>query len=149
MSIFVEHTNFLQSDNSSYLHRISIIFSELDSLLIKSFFYFIFFTMNIFIAGLSYNINDSDLADLFGEYGEIASAKVVMDRESGRSKGYGFVEMEDETAGQKAIEELNGAEYDGRVISVSVARPRTEGGQQRRNNNNGGGGRFRSNRERY
>ncbi|MFR9166945.1 MAG: RNA recognition motif domain-containing protein [Dysgonomonas sp.] len=105
--------------------------------------------MNIFIAGLSYNINDSDLADLFGEYGEIASAKVVMDRESGRSKGYGFVEMEDETAGQKAIEELNGAEYDGRVISVSVARPRTEGGQQRRNNNNGGGGRFRSNRERY
>jgi len=106
--------------------------------------------MNIFIAGLSYNINDSDLMDLFNEYGEISSAKVVMDRESGRSKGYGFVEMEDEAAGQKAIEELNGAEYDGRVISVSVARPRTEGGP-RRNNNGGGGGRggFRSNRERY
>lgn len=109
--------------------------------------------MNIFIAGLSYNINDSDLMDLFNEYGEISSAKVIMDRESGRSKGYGFVEMEDEAAGQKAIEELNGAEYDGRVISVSVARPRTEGGQGPRRNNNGGGagrGGFRGgNRERY
>ena len=105
--------------------------------------------MNIFIAGLSYNIADSDLADLFGEYGEISSAKVIMDRDSGRSKGYGFVEMEDEASGQKAIDELNGAEYDGRVISVSVARPRTEGagGGQRRNNNNRGGG-FGS-RERY
>ncbi|NDW17988.1 RNA-binding protein [Dysgonomonas sp. 216] len=103
--------------------------------------------MNIFIAGLSYNITDNDLVDLFGEYGEIASAKVIMDRESGRSKGYGFVEMEDNTSAQKAIEELNGAEYDGRVISVSEARPRTEG--PRRNNNNGGGrGGFRS-RERY
>ena len=109
--------------------------------------------MNIFIAGLSYNINDSDLMDLFNEYGEISSAKVIMDRESGRSKGYGFVEMEDEAAGQKAIEELNGAEYDGRVISVSVARPRAEGGQggPRRSNNGGGGrGGFRGgNRERY
>ena len=110
--------------------------------------------MNIFIAGLSYNINDNDLMNLFNEYGEISSAKVIMDRESGRSKGYGFVEMEDEAAGQKAIEELNGAEYDGRVISVSVARPRTEGGGQggpRRGGNNGGGGRggFNKSRERY
>lgn len=103
--------------------------------------------MNIFIAGLSYSITDADLNDLFGEYGEITSAKVVMDRETGRSKGYGFVEMNDETAGQKAIDELNGAEYDGRTISVSVARPRTEGGQRRsggggfnRNRGNGGGG---------
>lgn len=104
--------------------------------------------MNIFIAGLSYNINDSDLMDLFNEYGEISSAKVVMDRETGRSKGYGFVEMDDEAAGQKAIEELNGAEYDGRVISVSVARPRTEGGPRRNNNGGGRSGNFRS-RERY
>ncbi|MDR1810545.1 MAG: RNA-binding protein [Prevotella sp.] len=105
--------------------------------------------MNIFIAGLSYNITDGDLANLFGEYGEISSAKVITDRDSGRSKGYGFVEMDDEFA-QKAIEELNGAEYDGRTISVSEARPRTEnrdGGQRRFNNNNRGGG-FRS-RDRY
>jgi RNA recognition motif-containing protein len=105
--------------------------------------------MNIFIAGLSYDITDSDLANLFSEYGEISSAKVITDRETGRSKGYGFVEMDDELA-QKAIEELNGAEYNGRTISVSEARPRTEnrdGGQRRFNNNRGGGG-FRS-RDRY
>lgn len=107
--------------------------------------------MNIFIAGLSYNITDADLNDLFGEYGEITSAKVVMDRETGRSKGYGFVEMDDDAAGQKAIDELNGAEYDGRTISVSVARPRTEGPRR-----NGGGGGFNrrpntggGNRDRY
>jgi len=81
--------------------------------------------MNIFIAGLSYRVNDADLKELFAEYGEIASAKVIMDKQTGRSKGYGFVEMDDEV-GQKAIDELNGAEYDGRTISVSVARPREE-----------------------
>jgi len=82
--------------------------------------------MNIFIAGLSYSINDADLKDLFSEYGEIASSKVVMDRQTGRSKGYGFVEMDDEEAAKKAISELNGAQYDGRTISVSEARPREE-----------------------
>lgn len=82
--------------------------------------------MNIFIAGLSYSINDADLKDLFSEYGEIASSKVIMDRQTGRSKGYGFVEMDDEEAAKKAISELNGAEYDGRTISVSEARPREE-----------------------
>lgn len=54
--------------------------------------------MNIFIAGLSYNISDSDLTELFAEYGEVASARVISDRETGRSKGYGFVEMADEEA---------------------------------------------------
>ncbi|MFT4071367.1 MAG: RNA-binding protein [Dysgonamonadaceae bacterium] len=108
--------------------------------------------MNIFIAGLSYNINDADLKELFGEYGAISSAKVITDRETGRSKGYGFVEIEDQVAGQKAIEELNGAQYDGRTISVSEARPRTEGAPRRNNggfNRNAGGGNFRNNRERY
>lgn len=104
--------------------------------------------MNIFIAGLSFNINDTDLNDLFSEYGEITSAKVIMDRATGRSKGYGFVELADEAAGQKAIDELNGAEYDGRTISVSVARPRAEGGADRPrrnfdNNRGGGNGGFR------
>ena len=82
--------------------------------------------MNIFIAGLSFNVNDADLANLFEEYGEITSAKVIMDRQTGRSKGYGFVEMEDNEAATKAIAELNDAEYDGRKISVSEARPREE-----------------------
>ena len=87
--------------------------------------------MNIYISGLSYGINDADLNELFSAYGETSSAKVIMDRESGRSRGFGFVEMTSDTDGQKAINELNGAEYDQKTISVSVARPREE---RRRNN---------------
>ena len=106
--------------------------------------------MNIFIAGLSYNISDSDLGEMFTEYGEVTSAKIITDKDSGRSKGYGFVEMEDEAAGNKAIEELNGTEIDGRTISVSVARPRSEA--PRRNNYGGGsnrGGGYGGGRNRY
>ena len=90
--------------------------------------------MNIYISNLSYDVNDSDLRELFEEYGEVSSAKVIMDRETGRSRGFGFVEMSDDTQGQKAIDELNQAEYDGKVINVNVAKPRTD----RRGN---GGGR--------
>ena len=82
--------------------------------------------MNIYISGLSYGINDADLNELFSAYGETSSAKVIMDRESGRSRGFGFVEMPDDAAGQKAIDELNGAEFDHKQISVNVARPREE-----------------------
>jgi RNA recognition motif-containing protein len=104
--------------------------------------------MNIFIAGLSYKVNDADLSNLFEEYGVITSAKVITDRDSGRSKGYGFVEMDDEEAANKAIVELNGAEYDGRTISVSEAKPRQE--RPRRDNNRGGGyGGGGFNRNRY
>jgi RNA recognition motif-containing protein len=104
--------------------------------------------MNIFIAGLSFKVNDTDLASLFEEYGAISSAKVITDRQTGKSKGYGFVEMEDNEAGAKAIAELNGAEYDGRTISVSEARPQEERPRRdfNRNNNRGGGG---FNRNRY
>lgn len=94
--------------------------------------------MNIFVAGLSYQINDADLKELFEEYGEVSSAKIITDRETRRSKGYGFVEMADED-GQRAVEELNGAEYDGRTLSVSEARPRAEGDRPRRDYNRGGG----------
>lgn len=93
--------------------------------------------MNIFIAGLSYQTNETDLKELFEEYGTISSAKIITDRNTGRSKGYGFVEMDDEAEGQRAIEELNGAERDGRTLTVSVARPRTErpkGGDDERRN---------------
>jgi RNA recognition motif-containing protein len=110
--------------------------------------------MNIYITGLSYSVNDADLNELFAEYGEISSAKVITDRETGKSRGFGFVEMTNDAEGQKAIDELNGVEYDGKVINVSVARPKTErpsyggGGGGGRNNNNrgnygGGGGGFR------
>ncbi len=102
--------------------------------------------MNIFIAGLSFKVNDADLSNLFEEYGQITSAKVIVDRQTGRSKGYGFVEMDDETAAAKAIAELNGAEYDGRTISVSEAKPREERPRREFSNNRGGGG---YNRGRY
>lgn len=94
--------------------------------------------MNIFIAGLSYNINDADLNTLFEEYGAINSAKVIMDRNTSRSKGYGFVEMDNSEEANKAISELNGAEYDGRTISVSEARPRQEKSNNSYANNRGG-----------
>ncbi|GAB1374633.1 hypothetical protein SDC9_18191 [bioreactor metagenome] len=82
--------------------------------------------MNIFISNLSWAIKDGDLRELFAEYGEITSAKVIMDRETGKSRGFGFVEMPNEEEGKKAIEELDKAEYDGKVITVNVAKPREE-----------------------
>jgi RNA recognition motif-containing protein len=105
--------------------------------------------MNIYISGLSYSVSDADLNALFAEYGEVSSAKIITDRDSGRSKGFGFVDMPNDDEGQKAIDELNGAELDEKVISVSVARPRTErpsfggGGGGRGRSNGGGGGGFR------
>ena len=102
--------------------------------------------MNIFVAGLSYQITDADLKELFEEYGEVSSAKIITDRETRRSKGYGFVEMSSDDDGQRAIDELNEAEYDGRTLSVSVARPRTERGAGGGGNRGGGGG---YNRNRY
>ena len=92
--------------------------------------------MNIFIAGLSYNISDADLAELFTEYGEVTSARVITDRETGRSKGFGFVEMTEDEAGNAAIAALNEAEVDGRKLAVSVARPKEEGPRR----SYGGGG---------
>ncbi len=82
--------------------------------------------MNIFIANLSFRVENDDLNKLFEEYGEVASAKVITDKFSGRSRGFGFVEMNDEAQANKAIEELNGVELDGKVIAVSTARPREE-----------------------
>ena len=107
--------------------------------------------MNIYISGLSYGTTDADLNELFSEYGEISSAKIISDRETGRSRGFGFVEMTNDTEGQKAIDELNGAEYDGKVINVNVARPREErsnGGGNRGGGFNRGGNRggYNSNR---
>ena len=93
--------------------------------------------MNIFVAGLSYQISEEDLKELFEEYGAVSSAKIIFDRESGRSKGFGFVEMDDDSEGQQAIDELNDAEFDGRTLAVSVARPRTD-----RPRAGGGGRRF-------
>ena len=97
--------------------------------------------MNLYISNLSYNISDADLRQLFADYGEITSAKVIMDRETGRSRGFGFVELRDDELAKKAIEELNQASYDGKAINITEARPREDRGDRggRFNNNRGGG----------
>ena len=97
--------------------------------------------MNLYISNLSYNISDEDLRLLFADYGEITSAKVIMDRETGRSRGFGFVELSDDELAKKALEELNQASYDGKVINITEARPREDRGDRggRFNNNRGGG----------
>ena len=97
--------------------------------------------MNIFISNLNFKVQSEDLNEIFAEYGDVTSAKVITDKFTGRSRGFGFVEMADEEAGKKAIEELNEAEYAGKTINVSVAKPRTEN----RNNDRGYGQSNRSN----
>lgn len=102
--------------------------------------------MNIYVANLSYGVNDADLKELFEEYGQVSSAKVIMDRMSGRSRGFGFVEMDDNDHGQKAIDELNQCEYDGKVISVNVAKPRTDRSEGGFSNNRGNNDNYDSRR---
>jgi RNA recognition motif-containing protein len=80
--------------------------------------------MNIYVSNLSFNVQDEDLKEFFTPFGEVTSAKVITERETGRSRGFGFVEMADETASNKAITELNGATVENRAITVSVAKPR-------------------------
>jgi RNA recognition motif-containing protein len=87
--------------------------------------------MNIYVSNLSFSVQDEDLRSYFADYGEVSSAKVITDKETNRSRGFGFVEMSDDAAAQKAIAELDGAMVDGRSIKVNVAKPREE-----RSNNN-------------
>jgi RNA recognition motif-containing protein len=82
--------------------------------------------MNIYVSNLSFAVVDEDLRSYFAEYGEVTSAKVIMDKYTNRSKGFGFVEMPDDAAAEKAIAELNGATFDGRSIKVNVARSKEE-----------------------
>jgi RNA recognition motif-containing protein len=78
--------------------------------------------MNIYVSNLSFNIQDKDLNDFFTGYGEVSSAKVITDKATGRSRGFGFVEMPDDEASKKAISELDGTAKDGRTIKVTEAR---------------------------
>ena len=80
--------------------------------------------MNIYVGNLSYKVEENELRQVFEEYGEVASVKIIADKYSGRSKGFAFIEMNDEKKAKKAIEELNQKEIDGRQIIVNVARPR-------------------------
>ncbi len=95
---------------------------------------------NIFVGNLSYDTTEHSLRSLFEQYGSVERASVVTDRDTGRAKGFGFVEMSVNSEADRAIEELNGREMDGRALNVNEARPREErggggyGGGQRRNN---------------
>jgi RNA recognition motif-containing protein len=95
--------------------------------------------MNIYVANVPYSVKDQDLRELFEPYGEVTSAKVIMDKVTNRSRGFGFVEMSDENAGRTAIEQTNGKNFHGRDLVVNEARPRTEG--DRPSFGGGGGGR--------
>jgi len=106
--------------------------------------------MNIYVSNLSFNVREEDLHEYFAEYGEVSSAKVIMDKFTNKSRGFAFVEMPDDEAAKKAIAELDGAAVDGRTINVSVARPREErpmgGGYQ--GGGNGGHRDFHDRRDR-
>lgn len=82
--------------------------------------------MNIYVSNLPFAVADEDLRSYFADYGEVTSAKVIMDKYTNRSKGFGFVEMSDDEAAQKAISELDGATVEGRSIKVSIAKPKEE-----------------------
>ena len=82
--------------------------------------------MNIFVGKLNFRTNESSLRELFEEYGEVTSAKIIMDKFSGRSRGFAFVEMPSDEEANQAIQELNGSEFDGMSIVVNEARPRDE-----------------------
>jgi RNA recognition motif-containing protein len=97
--------------------------------------------MNIYVGNLDYAIKDGQLQELFEQYGEVGSAKIINDKFTGRSKGFGFVEMPNDSEASEAIESLNGKEVKNRAISVTEARPREESS----NGGNAGGGGFRRN----
>jgi RNA recognition motif-containing protein len=94
----------------------------------------------LYVGNLSYNLRDSDLEDMFAAHGSVQSAQVIMDRDTGRSKGFGFVEMSNDQEAQDAISAMNGKEIDGRSLTVNEARPREEGGGGGRRGGGGGGG---------
>lgn len=96
--------------------------------------------MNIFVAKLSFDTTSEELQAAFEAYGKVSSAKVVMDRETGRSKGFGFVEMPDDQEGNNAIESLDESELEGRTIVVKKARPKEENSRGGGGFNRGGGG---------
>lgn len=99
--------------------------------------------MNIFVSNLSFNVTSDDLKTLFDEFGEVSSAKVINDKYTGKSRGFGFVEMNNDEHGKNAIEKLNSGEFDGKIISVSVSKPRTD------SRPSGGGGSSYNNRRSY
>jgi RNA recognition motif-containing protein len=109
-------------------------------------FFKFFLKMNIYVGNLSWGLKDQDLANLFTPFGEVASAKIVMDKFTQRSKGFGFVEMPNNDQAQAAIAQLNGSEVEGRNLVVNESRPKEEGnggGFKKKNFGGGGGGGYK------
>ena len=96
--------------------------------------------MNIYVGNLSWTMTDDDLMNLFTQYGSVTSAKILKDKMNGRSKGFGFVEMEDDEAAKTAIANLNETEVQGRKLIVNESQPRQEGDYKKRSFGGGGGG---------
>ena len=94
--------------------------------------------MNIYVSNLSFNVQDEDLKEFFTGHGEVSSAKIIMDKMTNQSRGFGFVEMSDDTAAKKAIADLDGSTVEGRTIKVMEAKPRED--RPARNNGGGSGG---------
>jgi RNA recognition motif-containing protein len=94
----------------------------------------------LYVGNLAYTISDSDLLRMFEPHGTVQSAQVIMDRDTGRSKGFGFVEMGSDQEAQAAIQALNGSEVEGRALTVNEARPKPEGGGGGRGGYGGGRG---------
>ena len=103
--------------------------------------------MNIYVGNLSWGLKDQDLANMFASFGEVASAKIVTDKFTQRSKGFGFVEMPNDAEAQAAIAQLNGSEVEGRNLVVNESRPKQEGGGgggfKKKSFGGGGGGGFK------
>ncbi len=98
--------------------------------------------MNIYVGNLSYDVSEEDLRQAFEAFGQVSSAAIIKDKYSGRSKGFGFVEMPSEEEARSAIKQLNGKELKGRTLNVNEARPRTESGRGGGGGGQGGGPRF-------
>ena len=110
------------------------LWPESGPILFYIFYFLIFFLMNIFVAKLNYRTSSEALENLFSQYGEVVSAKVIMDKDTGRSKGFAFVEMGSEDAGIAAIAGLNETVFDGQTIVCKKAEPRPQSAPRRDNN---------------
>jgi cold-inducible RNA-binding protein len=108
-----------------------------------------FFRMKLYVGNLSYNTSEDELRDAFAQYGEVASAKIITDRDTGRSKGFGFIEFSDDESAKRAMSSLNGTDLGGRNLTVNEARPQTDrpksgmgGGRERNGGGYRGGNRY-------
>ncbi len=106
--------------------------------------------MNIYVSNISFSLTEGDLQDAFAEFGEVSSVKIITDKFTGKSKGFGFVEMDNDNEASNAIDQLNGAELGGRELQVKKALPKKEGtgggGYSGGGNSGGGGNRYGSDR---